>query len=651
MGEDFSGYATRSGIRCSDGRTILPDAFKHQDGTKVPLMWSHQHDNPDNILGHAVLENRADGVYAYAFFNESEAAKVAKEAVRHGDINAMSIFANQLVQKTKNVIHGAIREVSLVMAGANPGALIENVNLTHGDDLDLPDEEVIIHSGLTIVHAENDSESNEDEEDTKPKQGESTVAAEDKTVKYVFDSMSEEQKNVVYFMIGEAMSEGEEDSVAQSDISESLAHIQEGLDLVMSRNTFDNSGDEAQGATLSHAQIQAIVKDGIKAGSLKESFLAHAGEYGITDIELLFPDARNLDSKPELLARQAEWVPKVLGATKHVPFAKTKSIVADLTAAEARAKGYVKGTEKKDEVISLLRRTTSPATIYKKQKLDRDDILDITDFDVVAWLKWEIRFMLNEELARAILVGDGRSVASEDKIKDPIGSNDGTGIRSIANDADMYAHKVQIAANTLPADTVDEIARSRTHYRGSGNPTFYTTDKNVTDLLLIKDKMGRRLYETEAALASALRVKEIVAVEVLEEHADIVGIMVNLVDYTIGTNKGGELSFFEDFDIDFNQNKYLLETRLSGALTKPKSAIVIRRNQGSEAVATAPSFDGPTNTITVPTVTGVDYLINDTVVTGDQVISEDTTITAAAQDGYYLESNSTTSWSYAYTAA
>lgn len=659
MEADFSGWATKNGLKCSDGRTIMPGAFKHHNSQKVPLVWQHRHDDPVNVLGHALLEDRPEGIYAYGFFNENESGKMAKHMVQHGDVESLSIFANNLSERGKQVFHGNIREVSLVLSGANPGALIDNVNLSHSIDDAI--EEAVITTGLTLEHADNSEEGD----------NVATTETEGKTVKDVFDAMSEEQKNVVYYMIGEAtdgdLDEDKDEDGDAEDVAHSMApvanylqhsiteSIKEGFS-TMSRNVFESNagsgaGGASKGGTLTHSQVQTIVQDAVKGGSFKDAFLAHAGEYGITNIDLMFPDAKAVSNEPDLLARQAEWVPKVLGATKHAPFAKIKSLVADLTAAEARAKGYIKGNEKTEEVIQLLRRTTGPATVYKKQKLDRDDIIDITDFDVIAWLKWEIRFMLNEEIARAILIGDGRSITSNDKVKDPQGSTDGTGIRSIYKDNDLYAHKVDLPTNVSAEAIIDEVSRARTHYRGSGTPTFYTTDKVLTDLLLLKDKMGRRLYETEAALASALRVKEIVAVEVMEEEAELLGIMVNLTDYTVGTNRGGEMTFFDDFDIDFNQNKYLMETRMSGALTKPKSAIVIRRSVGQAVTLTAPSFNGATNTITVPTTTGVSYIINDEVVTGDVVIEADTEIMAVANEGYYIPANSTRSWAFTYTEA
>lgn len=691
MEADFSGYATRNGIECSDGRTILADAFKHNDQTQVPLVWQHKHDDPTNILGHALLENRSDGVYARAFFNNTEKAQTAKEAVRHGDIKALSIYANGLKQRGGNVLHGNIREVSIVVSGANPGAFIDNISLKHGDgSYETLEEEAIIYTGLTLEHAEEKGATMAD------------TATNDKTVKEVFDSMTDEQKNVAYFLIGEAAAgkggdtakHSDEDDVDEdlddvehgedgdqtiddilgtlnadqkavvhfmlgealkgADSTANLTHSQEGSTMT---NVFEKSAEVKNDSILSHADVQNVIKAATKGGGaasfkeVLEEHLEHAGTFGINDIDIMFPDAKTVAGGIELIARQAEWVPQVLAATKHSPFAKIKSIVADLTPEAARAKGYVKGTMKKEEVVGLLKRTTGPTTIYKKQKLDRDDIIDITDFDIVAWLKWEIRFMLNEELARAILIGDGRSNSDDDKIKDPGASNSGDGIRSIMTDNDLYAHKVNLAANVSSSVLIDEVTRARTFYRGSGSPTFYTTDKTVTDLMLLKDKMGRRLYATEAELAAALRVKDIVTVEVFEDVPTLLGIMVNLIDYNIGANKGGELSFFEDFDIDFNQNKYLLETRVSGALTKPKSAIVIRRALGTLATAAAPSFDGPSNTLTIPSSAGVDYLVDDVVTAaGDVVITKDVEVSAAAKDGFYIAPGATIDWAYTYTA-
>lgn len=688
MEPDFSGYATKNDLKCSDGRVIVEGAFKHNDGSRVPLVWQHQHDASGNVLGHAILENRADGVYAYGYFNATPSGTNAKALVQHGDITAMSIYANNLKQRGDDVVHGNIREVSLVMVGANPGAFIENVNLAHGDSYDTLNDEAFIYTGLSLQH---EDKSEADETGADKSDSEETLAD-------IYSSMTEKQKNVVSLLVAEALEVSDEDdddsdesnadekaadvkhadetsdetsgaalkTEGSSDASNNagenadeqdlkddaengdIKHSQEGN--AMTTNVFEQNGPAKTRATLTHSQIETIIADGKKLGSFKESFLQHAGEYGIDNIEVLFPDATLTSSSPELLARQTEWVTKVLGGTKHSPFARIKTLVADLTAEEARAKGYIKGNLKKEEVISLMKRTTSPTTIYKKQKLDRDDITDITDLDIVVWLKAEIRLMFNEELARAILIGDGRPTGSDDKIKDPMGQVDGVGIRSIANEHELYAEKVQLPANVSATDMIERITRARSKYRGSGNPTLFTTDPVLTDMLLLKDKMGRRLYDTDVALASVLRVKEIVAVEAMEETPDLLGIIVNLADYTVGANKGGEMTFFEDFDIDFNQHKYLLESRVSGALTKLKSAIVIRRNQGEPVTPTVPSFDGETNTITIPSKTGVNYTIDGDVVTGTKVITENTTVEAVSEPGYYIPANTTTEWTFTYTA-
>jgi HK97 family phage prohead protease len=752
---DFSGYATKNGLKCSDGRTIMPGAFKHNDTMRVPLVWQHLHNEPENILGHAILENREDGVYAHAYFNSSEKAQTAKIAVKHGDITMLSIYANNLTQSGKNVLHGDIKEVSLVLSGANPGAKIDNVNLMHGDgSLDELDDEVIIHTGLELEHSDDEQEqepSNEQEQeqekpavelaaepvvepvveptpvDASPAEkeeltnqevldtldedqkavvydllGEALEHAEtsaldqglvqsvfeslneeqeavvreliggalehantqgedmttelqhagEKTVKDVFDSMTEEQKNVVYFMIGEALEEagsGDSDSeLKQSDNSEAIMHaLQEGFES-MSRNAFQNNGVGVaeERPTLTHSQLETIVEDAKKVGSFKEAFLSHAGTYGIDNIDVLFPDAQSLRNAPDVLGRRQEWVTDVLGGAKHSPFSRIKSTAVDLTADEARAKGYVKGNLKKDEIIKLLKRVTTPTTIYKKQKLDRDDIVDITDLDVVAWLKAEMRLMLDEELARAILIGDGREVDDEDKI-------DEEKIRPIARDVDMYAHSITVASELSADAIIESVLRTRTYYKGTGTPTFYTTDAILTDLILLKDKVGRRLYETEASLAAALRVSKIVTVEVMESAPDILGIVVNMADYTIGADKGGQISMFDDFDIDYNQQKYLIETRVSGALTKPKSAIVIKKTLGVVVTPQTPSFNGATNTITVPSVAGVVYYNAETgaQISGSVVISETTEVEARPDTGYSFPHNTDADWTYVYSQA
>lgn len=644
MVHDFSGYATKHDLRCSDGRIITKDAFAEQDGQTVPLVWQHSHSDPTNILGHAVLERRSDGMYAYGYFNDTPAGKNAKSLVKHGDIVALSIYANRLVERSKNVIHGVIREVSLVLSGANPGALIDNVNIRHTDgDVEQLDDEAVIYTGLSLSHAD----------DTQPENSSETKEAKmpqaDKTVQEVFDSLTEEQKEVVYFMIGSAIEEAlgesdddDDDELAQFDSDADFITHEEAFE--MTRNVFELAqengamvGDEA----LSHSQIQEIVSDAQKYGSFRDSMLEHADQYGIKDIDVLFPDAKTVMDSPEFLSRRMEWVDDVLKTTKHSPFSRIKSTIADITADEARAKGYVKGNMKKEEVIKLMKRVTTPTTIYKKQKLDRDDIVDITDLNVVAWLKGEMRLMLDEELARAILIGDGREPDDADKI-------DEEKLRPIAKDADMYAHKLTIQRELSTNDVVEAILRARVYYKGTGTPTFYTTDAILTDMLLIKDKMGRRLYETEASLAAALRVAKIIPVEAMESQPDMIGIMVNLTDYTVGADKGGEVSMFDDFDIDYNQEKYLIETRVSGALTKPKSAVVIQKAKGNLVTPQSPSYDSGQHKITFPTTAGVEYYVNGTKKTSSLVITETTEVTARPASGYSFPPNTTTEWTFTY---
>lgn len=571
MKYDFSGWATRNNIKCSDGRTILRDAFKHNDGQTVPLVWNHQHNESANVLGHAVLENREEGVYAYCTFNDTEAGKNAKLLVEHGDVTALSIYANQLKQNGSNVMHGTIREVSLVLAGANPGAFIDSI-IRHGE---FCEDEAVIYTGenLTLEHADQ-KPSDKAGEDNK---GDGKVEGnKEKTIKDVVDSMSEEQKNVLYALVGQAL-EGKE--MAQSAIEEN--NIEDGGEQEMKHNVFEGRETDKKDV-LSHDAMETIFKDAKRYGSLKESFLAHAENYGIKDIEWLFPDAKNVNMPPDFIKRDDSYVQKVMRGVHHVPFSRIKSMHADITADQARAKGYIKGKLKKEEVFTLLKRTTSPTTIYKKQKLDRDDVIDITDFDVVAWLKMEMRMMLDEEIARAILVGDGRLSSDDDKINEMC-------IRPIATDADLYCVKAKVSV--AAAATEDEIAKafirtvikSRKEYKGSGSPTLFTTEDILTNCLLLEDKNGRIIYDTVEKLATALRVKEIVTVEVMEgaktkveeQEKPLMALMVNLVDYYVGADKGGAVNMFDDFDIDYNQQKYLMETRCSGALVKPYSAIAV----------------------------------------------------------------------------
>ena len=557
---DFCGWATRNDLKCSDGRVIRKDAFKHNDGQKVPLVWNHQHNSQDEVLGHAILENRNEGVYAYCSFNESESGKTAKILVQHGDIDALSIYANQLQQQGPNVMHGNIREVSLVLAGANPGAFIESI-LKHGEE---SDEEGIIYTGekLTMAHSDEEKETK-----TEDKQMDTT---EGKTIGQVFETLNEEQKTVVYAMLGTVLERDDEENSNEEETT-------------MKHNLFDNETQQQEENVLSHDAMQTIIADGKRFGSLKESFMAHADDYGIKDIEYLFPEAKSLNTPPDFIKRETGWVSKVMGGVHHTPFSRIKSMFADITEDEARAKGYIKGKLKKEEVFSLLKRTTTPTTIYKKQKLDRDDVIDITDFDVVAWLKSEMRMMLDEEIARAILVGDGRLASSDDKINE-------SNIRPIWKDEDLYNIKSTIEVDA--AATSDQKAKafiracikSRKNYKGSGTPTLYTTEDVLTDCLLLEDNMGRVIYDTEEKLRTALRVSSIVTVPVMEGlkredgeggSLDLMGIIVNLADYNVGADKGGAINMFDDFDIDYNQQKYLIETRCSGALIKPFSAITL----------------------------------------------------------------------------
>lgn len=572
---DFSGWATKANLKCSDGRTIMKDAFKHNDGQTVPLVWNHQHNDPNEVLGHALLENRDEGVYAYCTFNDTESGKTAKLLVQHGDVNALSIYANQLKQKMSNVLHGNIREVSLVLAGANPGASIDSI-IMHGEE---SDEEAIIYTGeeITLAHSSDNStdakssegtkkEDNKMADDIKKTDGEETVAD-------VFNTLSEKQKTVVYAMIGQALEDAGVTDDDDEDYEDEMGHS-EGDDY-MKRNVFDN--DEQQDDVLSHAAMETIIGDAKRFGSLKESFLAHADEYGIEQIDYLFPEAKTLNNPPEFIKRDTGWVSTVMGAVHHTPFSRIKSVFANITEDEARAKGYIKGNLKKEEVFSLLKRTTTPTTIYKKQKLDRDDVIDITDFNVVAWLKSEMRIMLDEEIARAILIGDGRLSSSDDKINE-------SNIRPVVSDAELYTirQKVSVAANATDDDKAKAMIKSavkaRKNYKGSGNPTFFTTEDWLTNALLLEDTQGHRLYKNDSEVAAAMRVSKIVTVPVMEgvkgpEGGDLIGIIVNLADYNVGADKGGAVNMFDDFDIDYNQQKYLIETRCSGALIKPYSAI------------------------------------------------------------------------------
>lgn len=591
---DFSGYATRVDLKCSDGAIIREDAFKHQNGETVPLVWQHLHNGPENILGHAMLEHRKDGVYAYASFNDSEQGRNAKELVRHGDVKALSIYANKLVRRGVDVLHGAIREVSLVLSGANPGAYIDNVVIAHGDSYETSEDEAIIYTGLSF---ETQAETIEHADDSK----EPDMA--EKTVGDIFETLTEEQKNVVYYMIGEALSEaGADDEAEHSAFYENddyISHNDGEETITMTRNVFESLAHGTpmdEGLTLSHSDVKSIFAEGERKNSLKEAVIAHATTYGIEDIDMLFPDAKTIGNRPEFIKRRTEWVASVLTDTHHSPFSRIKTILADITEDDARAKGYIKASMKKEEWFTLAKRVTTPQTVYKKQKLDRNDILDITDFDVVIWVKEEMRLMLDEEIAAAALVGDGRSAGDPDKIKSPSPTADGEGIRAIALDASYYAYKVEWdAADADDVPFVDRVMTSLVDYTGSGSPKLYTSPQILAGLLVERDTLGRRMYSSRAELATAMGVSAIVDIPAsilaranFETTAGAVttthslkGIVANLRDYTFGSDAGGKTTLFDDFDIDFNQQKYLLEARLSGTLTKPFSAATLWENSAN----------------------------------------------------------------------
>lgn len=661
---DFSGYATKAGLRCSDGRTITKQAFQHMDGQQVPLVWQHGHSEVTNVLGHALLEAREDGVYAWCFFNDSPPAQHAKKMVMHKDVNKLSIYANQLVEKSKQVLHGMIREVSLVLSGANPGALIDNVKIAHSvDDIEVLEEDVIIHTGLTIELKE-EQEENKDKEDQKD---EVVTHADGKTIQQVYDELTPEQKDAVHYMISVALES--DDTVAQSDGDKEgdLEHKEGKTD--MGRNVFDQTDGKTEDKkhTLSHSDMKGIFSNAAKGGSLLGAVKEYALQHGIEDISLLFPDARTINRTPEFNQRRMEWVSGVINGTGKTPFAKVKTITADITQPEARAKGYIKGEYKKEEWFSVTKRTTGPATIYKKQKLDRDDIIDITDFDVVSWMRGEMEMLIKEEIARAILIGDGREVDDEDKIKDPSAANDGDGIRSILNEHELFATTVNVNitdASSSYMEVIDAVTRARRFYKGTGTPTLYTTELHLSEMLLLRDEANsnRRLYNSVAELATALRVREIVTVEPMEdaEYDDLIGIIVNLADYNIGTNRGGELTNFDDFDIDYNQYKYLIETRLSGALTKIKSALILKKTDTANVLVdpiTEPTFVAATGVVTIPTQTGVVYKnadTNATLTAGAQAaLAAGATLNVRAEpaSGYYFASNAEDEWSFTRPAA
>jgi len=659
---DFSGWASKYGIRCTDGRTIEPGTFEHQDSERLPLVWHHGHSSVDNILGHVIIEHRDEGPYCFGYFNETTQGKSAKLMVEHGDIDKLSIFANGIVEKMKKVSHAFMREVSLVIAGANSGAIIDNITVAHSDgEVDIHADEAIIYTGLTLEHGVASAKAAPVARTTDE------PVATDATIEEVFGTFSDDQKEVVHLMVGAALesaatpSDDSTDTTTDtSDPEKVITHEDEDsteMTNVFEKNKGKIGGDEPETITLSHDAMGAIGEAAKKTGSYKDAVVEYAFKHGIENIDALFPDARNITETPEWDKRRTEWVGEVLGKVRKSPFSRIKSLVANITHPEARARGYIKGTLKKDEFFALTSRVTTPATVYKKQRLDRDDIVDITDFDVVIWLKGEMRLMLEEEIARAILIGDGRLSDDDDKVKDPSGSTEGAGIRSILNDHDLYAATfyVDVDGDLKKTDVVDQVLSSMQYFKGSGIPTFYSTQGTITQMLLARDEMGRRFYRTATELASELGVDKCVAVEPMEDEPDLVGIIVNLQDYTLGADRGGETSMFDDFDIDYNQYKYLIETRVSGALTKIRSAIIVKQaGNGITLVApTEPTFDPATSEITIHDTVGVTFRRGDNnaaVTNGGSpyTVAEgvDLKIYAVANGGYILKNNVEDEWTY-----
>lgn len=670
MEADFSGYATKAGLKCADGRTIMPDAFKHQDKMQVPLVWQHGHTDPENVLGHAILEAREDGVYAYGFFNNTSKAGAARELLEHRDITKLSIWANDLVERSGRVLHGAIREVSLVLNGANPGAVIENVTIRHSDDSETElEDEAIITTGLEVelnADEEDDKDSDEgssDSTDTNDEDATDDTSSDgiehadmdkkvgdgEETIGDIYESMSEKQKDVLHYMLGEALSAAEADTNTDTEDNLQQDNMKKGHTEMGKSNVFESNTDGKDQFVLSHADMEGIVADATTRGSLRLAVESYALAHGITDIDILFPEATAINNTPEWYGRRTEWVEKVLGPARKSPFARIKTLWADITEDEARAKGYIKGNLKKDEFFSVAKRVTTPTTIYKKQKLDRDDMIDITDFDVVGWLKGEMRLMLDEELARAILIGDGRDISSDDKINEQ-------NIRPIAKDHELYTTVVNVNINDGGSDVqeiIDAVVLNRKHFRGSGLPVMFTTETYIAKFLLLKDTLGRRIYKNLAEVADELRVQEIVPVEVMEEEEDLVAVLVNMTDYVIGANAGGEVSMFDDFDIDYNAQKYLIETRCSGALTKLKAAMVVKKVAGTDVlvVPAAPAFDG--TEVTITNQTGVVYKNAATNATMNAAGSpyavasgETLTVVATPATGYYFATSEDDTWSF-----
>lgn len=698
---DFGGYATKNNLECSDGLTIRDGAFSHQHGMQVPLLWQHGHNDPENVLGHAILENRGDGTYAHCVFNDTPKAQIAKTLVEHKDVNALSIYANKLLKKGKDVLKGAIKEVSLVLAGANPGALIDNVRIAHGDGfIELEDEVIIYHDikGLDVIEHSFDA-------DMQPEETDAIEHADDETIEDILNTFSDKQKAVLFYLVSTADGSAEHADIDQSEIldvidslddkqkavffhsidhavddsilddeeeddeeddpvdppveppadgdpaegTEDLNHSdQEGTIVshnVWEQDSLNGSAISGQQLTITHDQFSALIKEAKDLNSWKNAFLAHADEYGISNIEELFPTPKNLTGRPTVIMRKMEWVDPVINGVSRTPFNRIKSMSTDMTHEGARARGYIKATMKKDDFHTIAFRETTPGTVYIRRKFDRDDIIDITDFDVVAWA-WELMHLLmKEELARAIMIGDGREIDDPYKIKEDK-------IRPIAWDDEFYTHKITLPANVVGDAMIEAIIRSRKHYKGAGNPTMYTTEDILTDLLLIKDRNNRRIYRNKEELASELRVKDIVTVELFDTVPNLLAVLVNVSDYTVGSAKGGQLTSFDQFDIDFNQYKYLLEGRLCGALTDPKTAIAIWRAAGTEVTPTVPTFVPATGVLTIPVKAGVTYVNQETSVafaSGAQApIASGSTISVEAtpDEGYYFPHGIDTDWDF-----
>jgi hypothetical protein len=695
MEPDFSGWATKANLKCSDGRTITPDAFKHMDGVQVPLVWMHGHTEANNVLGYAVLKHMPLGTRADAYFNDTPAGQNAKKLVEHGDIKFLSIWANQLVEKAKNVLHGMIREVSLVLAGANPGAMIDNVNIRHSDgDVETIGDEAIIHTGEELFHADKTMTPEMDMGTSDSSEPDPT------TIQQVWDSLTPQQQDVVNYIVGEAVEnaqdpDGDGDNDAEvgvevdkadaahsdtnnTDEGDSAHEDKEGTG-GMTRNVFDQTNKHAGGGSSAHGSInpmtgnefkhvdqlfsrddrRAIFEAAQKPGmTLKSAFEEAVLAHGITPMDVLFPEYKNIENTPQFNTRRMEWVAPFLSALSHTPFSRVKSIVADITMDEARAKGYVNGNIKREEWFSVSKRFTTPTTVYKKQQLDRDDIIDIVDFDVIAWMKAEMDTMLKEEIARAILIGDGRDIADVDKIKDPAGAVSGDGLRSVVNEHELYKTDVNINLGSSPnyENLVEECIRAKRYYKGSGTPTMYTTWDMISNMLLIKDTLGRRLYMSISELATTIGVSAIVPVEVMETGpANLMAVIFNPADYNVGADKGGEVNLFDFFDIDYNQYKYLSETRISGALTKVKAALVIWSVPSSDTlvVPVAPTFNYATGVATIPAETGVVYKDGNgnTLTAGAQTaIAEEASLTVQAvpASGYYFSfsGNQTAYWTF-----